>query len=309
MLPTLRQLEYAVAVADRKSFHRAARACHVSQPGLSAQIRSLEDALEVRLFERDRRGVLLTGAGEELVRRARAVLAEAQGLAEAARAFRAPLSGVLKLGVIPTIAPHLLPRVLPTLRARHPELRLELHEGLTGDLVARLNRGGLDLLLVALEAPLEDLATRPLFEDPFVAAMPAGHRLAGRRRLREHDLEGEPVLLLDDGHCLRAQALAFCHGAGAKELGDFRASSLATLVEMVRGGGASTLLPTLAQGAVSRDSDLVLVPFAPPAPFRTIGFAWRKSSGREAEFELLAQCFVPPAPPVSRASRRAPAPK
>jgi LysR family hydrogen peroxide-inducible transcriptional activator len=306
MLPTLRQLEYAVAVADRKSFHRAARACHVSQPGLSAQIRQLEEALEVRLFERDRRGVLLTAAGAELVRRARTVLEEAQGLAEAARAFRAPLAGALKLGVIPTIAPHLLPRVLPGLRERHPGLRLELHEGLTGDLVARLRRGELDLLLVALEAPLEGLATLPLFEDPFVAAMPSGHRLAGRKRLREDDLRGESVLLLDDGHCLRAQALTFCQGAGAKELGDFRASSLATLVEMVRGGAACTLLPALAADALGRGSDLVLVPFAPPAPFRTIGFAWRKSSGRAAEYALLAERFVPP---VSRASRRPPAPK
>lgn len=291
--PTLRQLEYLVAVADLRSFHRAARSCGVSQPGLSSQIQQLESLLELRLLERDRRHVLVTPAGEEVVRRARAVLAETRGLLEAARALQRPLSGTLRLGVIPTIAPYLLPRVLTRVRRRHAELRLQLLEAPTAELVARLARGELDLLLLALEAPLGDLETRTLFRDPFSVALPAGHRLAQRRRLRESDLRGEPVLLLDDGHCLREQALAVCRARGAEELGDFRASSLGTLVEMVRGGAGLTLLPELTLRLVGRHADLAIVPFAPPVPYRTIGLAWRRSSGRTAEYALLAEALAP----------------
>jgi len=293
--PTLRQLEYLVAIADLGSFHRAARACGVSQPGLSAQIRQLEALLDLRLLERDRRRVLPTAAGQEIAHRARAVLAEARGLVESARSLQRPLCGELRLGVIPTVAPYLLPRALPRVRRRHPELRLRLVEATTASLAAALGRGGLDVLLLALEAPLGELATRPLFRDPFVAALPAGHRLARRRRLRERDLAGESVLLLEDEHCLRAQALTVCRAAGAQELGDFRATSLATLVEMVRGGAGLTLLPTLALPVEGRRADLAIVPFAPPAPFRTIGLAWRPSSGRATEYELLAGELSPPA--------------
>jgi LysR family hydrogen peroxide-inducible transcriptional activator len=291
--PTLRQLEYLVAVADLRSFHRAARACHVSQPGLSAQIRQLESLLELRLLERDRRRVLVTPAGDAVVARARAVLAEAQGLVEVARSLGRPLCGTLRLGVIPTVAPYLLPRVLPRVRRRHPELRLHLHEAPTAELVAGAERGALDLLLLALEAPLGRLATRPLFRDPFLVALPSGHRLARRRRLRQGDLHGEPVLLLDDGHCLRAQALAVCRARGATESDDFRASSLGTLVEMVSGGAGLTLLPELTLRVEAHRRDLVVVPFAPPAPFRTLGLAWRPSSGRAAEFALLAEEMTP----------------
>jgi LysR family hydrogen peroxide-inducible transcriptional activator len=291
--PTLRQLEYLVAVAELRSFHRAARACGVSQPGLSAQIRQLELLLDARLFERDRRRVLVTPAGEALLPRARRVLAEAQGLVEAAHALQHPLSSPLRVGVIPTISPYLLPRVLPRVRRRHPKLQLRLHEAPTGALVERLERGELDLLVVALEAPLAGLETLPLFRDPFVAAFPPGHRLAGRRRLREADLRGEPVLLLDDEHCLRSQVLALCRSGGAHEFGDFRASSLATLVEMVRGGSGLTLLPELSLAVEGRNKGLALVPFAAPAPHRTIGLAWRRSSGRAAEYALLAESLVP----------------
>jgi LysR family hydrogen peroxide-inducible transcriptional activator len=291
--PSLRQLEYLVAIADLGSFHRAARACGVSQPGLSAQIRQLETLLDLRLLERDRRRVLLSPAGVELVRRARVVLAEAQGLVEVARAFQRPLCGSLRLGVIPTVAPYLLPRVLPRVRKRHPELRLRLREAQTGELVAALERGELDVLLLALEAPLGDLATRELFRDPFHVALPTAHRLAKRKRVREQDLAGEAVLLLDDGHCLRAQALAVCREAGADEQSDFRATSLGTLIEMVCGGAGVTLLPELALRTEARRSGLAVRPFAKPAPHRTIGLAWRASSGRGAEFALLADSLAP----------------
>ena len=291
--PTLRQLEYLVAVVDQRSFHRAARACGVSQPGLSGQIQQLESLLELRLLERDRRRVLVTPAGEEVVRRARLVLAEAHGLVEAAHALQRPLSGTLRLGVIPTIGPYLLPRVLAGVRRHHAELRLQLHEAQTDALVAQLTRGELDLLVLALEAPLGDLETRPLFPDPFFVALPSDHRLARRRLLREADLRGEAVLLLDDGHCLRDQALAVCRARGAEELGDFRASSLTTLVEMVRGGAGLTLLPALTLDVVGRHEDLAIVPFAKPAPFRTVGLAWRRSSGRSAEYALLGEELTP----------------
>ena len=292
-VPTLRQLEYLVAIADLGSFHRAARACGVSQPGLSAQIRQLEALLDLRLLERDRRRVLLTPAGEALVRRARAVLAEARGLVEIAHALQRPLSGALRLGVIPTVAPYLLPRALPRVRRRHPELRLRLREAQTGDLVAALERGELDVLLLALEAPLGALETLALFRDRFHVALPAGHPLARRRRIRERDLAGEPVLLLDDGHCLRAQALAVCSEAGAEEQSDFRATSLGTLIEMVCGGAGVTLLPELALASETRRRGLAVVPFAKPEPYRTIGLAWRPSSGRAAEFALLAASLAP----------------
>jgi len=301
-LPTLRQLEYAVAVADHESFQRAARACHVSQPGLSAQIQALENLLDARLFERNRRNVWITAAGEDVVRRARAVLDEVRGMVESAHSFKHPLRGLLRVGVIPTIAAYLFPRVLPRVRRRHPELRLRLHEARTSELVSLLRRGELDLLVVALEAPLDGLERLSLFEDRFVVALPAAHRLAKRRRLREGELAGETILLLTEGHCLREQALAACQARGADAIGDFRATSLATLVEMVSGGEGVTLLPELTVPVEAKRRDLALVPFAPPAPFRTIGLAWRAASGRAAEYALLAESLTP-AGRISRESR------
>ncbi|HVH18594.1 MAG TPA: LysR substrate-binding domain-containing protein [Myxococcota bacterium] len=289
MRPTLRQLEYAVAIADHGSFHRAARACHVTQPGLSAQVAQLESLLELRLFERGPRKVLVTPAGEALVRRARALLRDADELVDAARAYTRPLSGTLRLGAIPTVAPYLLPRVLPRLRRAYPQLALQLREDTTRALLARLSGGSLDVLLLALEAPLGDVESLPLFRDDFVLATPPGHRLARRRRVREADLDGEDVLLLEDGHCLREQALSFCQSAGAREPSDFRASSLGTLVQMVSSGAGVTLLPRLAEAIETRHADLAIVPFARPAPYRTIGLVWRRSTPRATEYRELGK--------------------
>jgi LysR family hydrogen peroxide-inducible transcriptional activator len=197
---TLRQLEYFSAVAEHESFQRAAKACAVTQPGLSAQLAQLEDQLGVRLFERGRRGVLITPAGAALLSRAQRVLLEARDLEEAARGEAEPLSGDLRLGVIPTLAPYLLPRALAAVRAKYPALRLLLREDQTSRLVELLWKGELDLLLLALQAPLEGLKTRELFRDPFLLAVPPEHRLARRKRVREQELAGEPVLLLEDGH-------------------------------------------------------------------------------------------------------------
>lgn len=286
--PTLRQLEYLVAIADHGSFHAAARACHVTQPGLSAQLKELETALGLQVFERDRRKVLTTLAGEEMIRRARLVLAEVGHLVEAAHVHTRPLSGRLRLGVIPTVAPYMLPQVLPRVRERYRDLHFELHEGQTEDLVGELKRGSLDLLLLALEARLVGVETQALFEDPFVVAAPKSHRLASRKRLSEGDLADEVLLLLEDGHCLRDQALSFCRGAGVEERSDFRASSLPTLVQMVAGGSGITLLPTLALSVESNPEYLALIPFRKPAPYRTIGLAWRPTSPRVDEYRLLA---------------------
>lgn len=288
---SLRQLEYVVALARLRNFHEAAAACHVSQPGLSIQLRQLEDHLGVTIFERDRRRVLVTSVGEEIVRRAARVLEEAEGLVEAAKAASKPMCGLLRLGVIPTVAPYVLPAALPRLRKKHPELRVRLREAHTADLVQSMRNGELDLLLLSLDAELGGLIEHELFVDPFVVALPRSHRLTSRKSLREKDLEGEPVLLLEDGHCLRENALSVCRSAGAKEAGDFRAGSLSTLVQMVAAGDGITLLPAMAASVESKRGEIVVVPFADPAPGRRIGFAWRSTSPRVREFETIAGFF------------------
>lgn len=293
LMTTIRQLEYIKAIDDHGTFQAAAEACHVSQPGLSAQVRQLEEFLEVRLFERGRKPMLVTPAGNEILSRAVEVLAAVDALHETARSLSQPFTGRLRLGIIPTVAPFLLPRVLPKVRRAYPDLRLELYEAQTHQLVERLERGGLDLLLVALEAELGDVTTLPLFEDSFLLAVPRDHRFAKRKRVQESDLMGEAVLLLEDGHCLRSQALSVCGKAGASEMADFRASSLATLMPMVASGAGVTLLPALAtRTSAAVDRDLCLIPFTRPSPKRTIGFAWRKTSPREPEFTEIASLFT-----------------
>ena len=291
---TLRQLEYFVAVAERLSFRAGAEACFVTQPGLSIQLKELEGQLDVQLFERSRRGVLLTPEGERLLPLAQDILTRAGEFADTARSLTRPLSATLRLGVIPTVAPYLLPKALPGIRTRYPELRILLHEDFTHRLLALLGEGKLDLLLLALETDLGDVTTLPLASDPFVVATPAGHRLAVRKRLAEADLAGEQVLLLDDGHCLRAQALKLCQTVGAGEVGDFRAGSLNTLVQMVAGGIGITLLPQLALEVECRaPSSIVIRRFRKPEPSRTIGLVWRPKSPREHEFRLLAELLAP----------------
>jgi LysR family hydrogen peroxide-inducible transcriptional activator len=292
--PTLRQLEYAVAVAERRSFHAAADDCFVSQPGLSAQIQQLESVLGTRLFERDRRKVLLTTAGEAVIPRARDVLTRVDDLLDAARAVAAPLSGPLRLGVIPTVAPYLLPTVMPAVRRRYPDLRLLLREEQTPRLLQMLAAGELDVLLLALEADLGAVRQLPLFQDPFVVALPQNHPLAKRKTLSQSDMRGRSVLLLEDGHCLRDQAMEVCNAAGATEFGDFRASSLSTLTQMVAAGIGLTLLPALALDVETRRAKrLQIRRFKPPAPRRTIGLAWRPTSARSDEFELLGASLTP----------------
>ena len=290
---SFRQLEYFVAVAERLSFRAAADACFVTQPGLSAQLKDLERLLGVQLFERNQRTVLLTPAGETLLPLARSILTASGEFVDLARSLTRPLSGTLRLGVIPTVAPYLLPKTLPALRRRYPQLQVRLHEDLTPRLLELLSHGRLDLLLVALEADLGNVSTLALATDPFVVAVPAQHRLAKRKRVTEADIAAEQVLLLDDGHCLRDQALAVCHTSGASEVGDFRASSLNTLVQMVAGGLGITLLPRLSlEVEAPQLSQIVILPFRKPEPSRTIGLVWRTTSPRAHEFQLLAKLLV-----------------
>ncbi|MBC8132447.1 MAG: LysR family transcriptional regulator [Deltaproteobacteria bacterium] len=285
---SLRQLQYFVAVADTRSFHRAAALCHVSQPALSAQIAVLEQALGVRLLERDRRRVLPTAAGQDLLERARRVLVEADDLADAAKRLGDPLSGMLRIGVIPTISPYLLPEVVPSLRRKLPLLKVQWIEDKTDVLVDRLHAGTLDAALLALEARLGDLEQDIIAIDPFVLAMPRGHALAKRRApARLDDLNGVDVLLLEDGHCLRDQALSFCARGRTHEL-DFRATSLPTLVQMVAGGAGVTLLPRLALPVEARRSQIALRRFATPAPHRTIGMVWRRGTATRLALQAVA---------------------
>lgn len=294
---TLRQLEYAVAVAEHRSFRRAAAACAVTQPGLSAQIAALEDSLGLQLFERDRRKVLVTPAGAEVVARARVALDAARAVVETAQGVGEPLTGRLRLGVIPTIAPYLLPSVLPAVRRRFPKLQLVLREERTAQVLAQLDDGRLDAGVLALPVP-GDLAAVPLYREEFLLAAPRGHKLTRRATVREADLDGQPVLLLEDGHCLRDQALAVCHGAGAHEHDELRTTSLPTLVQMVASGLGVTLLPEQAAGVLAgRGSGVELARFSGTPPGRDVGLVWRMSSARGRELAMLAE--------VIRGSRKA----
>jgi LysR family hydrogen peroxide-inducible transcriptional activator len=276
----LRDLEYLVALAETGHFGRAAGRCHVSQPTLSAQVRKLEQFLGVALVERRPRRVTLTAAGEAVVERARRMLRDADDIRSLARASQDPLAGSLKVGLIPTLGPYLLPRVAPRVAKALPKLQLLLHEYQTAPLVERTLAGELDLAILALPAETRGLVTRPLFEEPFLVALPQTHRLAARKRVKASDLEGEKLLLLEEGHCLRDQALEVCAHVGTEEQA-FRATSLETLRQMVAAGLGLTLLPGLAaEGPFASSRGLVTRPFAPPVPHRVIGAAWRRSTSR-----------------------------
>jgi LysR family transcriptional regulator, hydrogen peroxide-inducible genes activator len=275
---SLRQLQYVVAVADSLSFRRAAERCHVSQPALSAQLSQLEEVLGVRLFERDRRRVIATAAGRELVARARFVLRAADDLVEAARNAGDPLSGTFRVGIIPTISPYLLPCIAPALREKYPRLILLWVEDKTEVLVRTLEEGGLDAAVLALEAEVGDVEWEALAKDPFVLATPTGDPLGKKQTPATlAELRGARVLLLDDGHCFREQALTFCTSANTEEL-EFRATSLSTLAQMVAGGAGVTLLPELAVPTEVRRAGLHTRPLAAPVPHRTVVLAWRRNS-------------------------------
>lgn len=287
---TLRQLQYLVAVAEHRSFRKAAVACAVSQPSLSAQVAQAEDLLGVVVFERDRRTTVPTAPGELVLARARAVLLEADALVAAAAEHGDPFARTWAVGVIPTVAPYLLPEIAPALRKAYPRLGLVWHEERTESLLRDLGEGRLDAAVLADVPHLAAFAKATLGSDPFVLACGPSHPLAkGKRRVRGEDLGGARVLLLDDGHCFRDQALAFCSARGAEELG-YRATSLGTLAQMVASGDFVTLLPAMSLEA--RRRDLVVRRFGPKGPHRSLVLAWRARSPDDAALRNLAQTLA-----------------
>jgi LysR family hydrogen peroxide-inducible transcriptional activator len=287
----LRDLQYLVALAEHRHFSRAAAASFVSQPTLSTQIRKLEEELGVTLVERTPRKVLLTETGREIARRARGVLAEIDEIKAIAQRTRDPEAGQLRLGIFPTLAPYLLPHLVPLVRARLPRLALLLTEEKTEQVIKLLREGSLDAGILALPLHEESLHAEFLFEEPFVLAVPEAHPLAQRRnRLKLADLRDESLMLLEDGHCLRDQALEVCQLAGAVEKVGFRATSLETLRQMVAANVGITLLPTLAVKPPMAHTDNVhLIEFAGHAPSRRIALVWRKSSSLDAFLHRFAE--------------------
>jgi LysR family hydrogen peroxide-inducible transcriptional activator len=286
----LRDLSYLVALAEHRHFGRAAEASFVSQPTLSTQIRKLEDELGVALVERTPRKVLLTETGREIARRARGVLSQVEEIKSIAQRTRDPESGTIRLGIFPTLGPYLLPHVIPHLRERFPRLELLLREEKTEQILSMLREGTLDAGILALPMHDDSLHIEFLFEEPFVLAVPDNHPLAGRQCLKMDDLADQNLLLLEDGHCLRDQALEVCHLAGAGEKTGFRATSLETLRQMVSANVGITLMPILAvKPPVAQSGNVRLIEFESPAPSRRIAMVWRKSSAMTPFFTALAE--------------------
>jgi LysR family transcriptional regulator, hydrogen peroxide-inducible genes activator len=283
---TLRDLEYLVAVADSRHFGRAAEACHVSQPTLSMQLRKLEDELGVALFERTNKQVLVTDVGERIIAQARATLRQADTILAIARTSRDPFAGELKLGAFPTLAPYLLPIVVPKIAAAYPKLKLLLIEEKTDELLRQVAEGRIDAAMLALPIPDEQFETVSLFEDQFRLAVPESHDLAKRKSVTRADLRNERLLLLEEGHCLRYQALELCSTLGSSEYEGFRATSLETLRQMVAAGVGITVVPEIAMRSAGRG--VRYIPFEGQPPSRTIGMIWRKTSPRVESLEAIA---------------------
>ncbi len=289
----LKDLRYLVAVADTGHFGKAAERCFVSQPTLSAQLKKLEEYLGVPLIERQPRGALLTPAGSEIVERARRIIEASDEVVDIARTHKDPLAGRLRVAFLPTIGPYLLPIVVPKLRKALPRLELMLYEYQTAPMLEKLRAGELDLGILALPIEIDGLVTRPLYDEPFVVAAPANHPLAEKKQIRVEDLSGATLLLLEDGHCLRDQALDVCNRIDAEEKQDFRATSIETLRQMVAAGAGVTLLPELAtRGSHAAPRGLVLRPFVKPQPSRRIGAVWRKSSARQTAIQMVSDVIA-----------------
>jgi LysR family hydrogen peroxide-inducible transcriptional activator len=289
----LKDLRYLVAVADLRHFGRAAARCFVSQPTLSAQLKKLEQSLGVQLIERAPNNVSLTPSGEEIVARARRIIEASDEVVTLARSQRDPLAGRLSVALLPTIGPYLLPRVAPLIRKTLPRLQLRLYEYTTAAMLERLHAGGLDVGILALPVEMQGLESCELYREPFLVALPERHPLAAHDTVRIADLKGETLLLLEDGHCLRDQALEVCSRVGVREQQDFRATSLETLRQMVATGAGITLLPELAgRGAYRSARGVVLRQFAKPAPVRHIGALWRRSSARRTAIDALCKLIA-----------------
>jgi len=293
---TLRQLRYLGALAEHRHFGRAAEACAVTQPALSMQIRDLEKFLGVELVERRPGEIALTEVGVEVARRGERLLASSRDIIDFARHRGRVLSGRLMLGIIPSLAPYVLPKILPPLQHRYPELRLELRETQTKVLIEELVRGTLDVVMLALPVTEAEVETIKLFDDPFLFAVPAGDPRPETSRVSALDIDPRQLILLEEGHCLRDQALAYCadsrrDGAGRSITGTMGlgATSLTTVMQMVANGYGVTLVPEVAIDVEVRDERVKLLRFAPPMPGRPVGLGWRHSSPRNVDFVALGQ--------------------
>ncbi|MEO6104539.1 MAG: DNA-binding transcriptional regulator OxyR [Pseudoxanthomonas sp.] len=310
----LRDLKYLLALADHKHFGRAAAACFVSQPTLSTQIKKLEEELGVSLVERAPRKVMLTPAGRDAAERARRIVAEVEQMKEGARRSQDPEAGTVRLGMFPTLGPYLLPHVIPRIRERFPNLELLLVEEKSDVLLSRLHEGKLDAALLALPVQDEQLHSEFLFEEPFVLAVPESHPLAKRDSLSLAELNDQKLLLLEDGHCLREQALEVCRLSGANEKSEFRATSLETLRQMVAANVGITLLPTLAiKPPVARSQNIHLLGFSDSHPSRRIAMLWRRTSAMHGFLLELSRVFselpatlFSPVPEISPAGKHVP---
>lgn len=286
----LRDLEYLVAVDEERHFHKAAERCFVSQPTLSGQLKKLEDELGVMLVERTRRQVAMTDVGEAVAQQARKILTEVKTVREIVQSFDDPMAGELHVGLIPTLAPYLLPRIMPAIRTQYPKLKLWLHEYQTSVLLEQLRRAELDLLILAVPVDTDEFSEIHLFDEPFQLAVPKDEELAQQSIITLGELGKREMLLLEEGHCLRGQALDVCFMAGATENVGFHASSLETLRHMVGEGMGITLMPQLAIPARHSETDEIrYLPFTEPKPSRQIGMLYRKGSYREETFIKLRQ--------------------
>ena len=284
----LRELEYLVAVAEERHFHKAAKRCFVSQPTLSGQLKKLEDELGVLLVERSTRQVAMTDVGKAVAELARDILAQVKGIREIAQTFQDVMAGELHLGLIPTLAPYLLPQIMQQIHKQYPHLKLWLHEYQTAVLLEKLHRAELDLLILALPVDTDEFAELDLFQESFLLAVPRDEELAGKPIISLGDLDNREMLLLEEGHCLRHQALEVCFMAGATENSAFQASSLETLRHMVGEGMGLTLMPELAVPDKQTKKDPIrYLPFRNPKPSRRIGMLYRKGSYREETFTRL----------------------
>jgi LysR family hydrogen peroxide-inducible transcriptional activator len=284
----LKDLKYLVALADTGHFGRAAQRTFVSQPTLSAQLKKLEEYLGVKLVERHPKNVQLTEVGKQIVARARQMLSGGDEILALARNNTDPLSGKLKIALIPTIGPYLLPRIMQKLRKALPQLGLMLYEHQTGELLKRLKDGEIDLGILALPIDQDGLESRRLYREEFTVALPSDNPLAQKPSIRAADLKGQTLLLLEDGHCLRDQALEVCSRIDVREAEDFRATSLETLRHMVVAGLGVTLMPELAvESPFGSQRGLVIRQFTKPAPARTVGAVWRKSTTRGTAIDAV----------------------
>jgi len=290
---TLKQLKYLCAVAQLRHFGNAAKACHISQSALSTAILELENQLGVTLLERQHKHVMLTPIGEQVVARAQALLADADDLIMLASANREPFTAEMHMGVIPTIAPYVLPQLLAALRKDHPDFKLFIREDLSGNLVHALQQGELDVLLLALPYPADNTATRHLFHDPFQLAYPAQHPVGKMASLKLRDLKGQDLLLLEDGHCLRDHALDACRLKNSDINVPYQATSLNTIVQMVANGIGITLLPQMAiDSGLLAGTGIQIRTFTEKKVWRSIGLMWRAKCPREREFHLLGDFIL-----------------